>query len=74
MVLWNFIETQIFPLFGTLPTDVINMGWLGEWSVVQILQIVFWLTVGCAVIHFLCWLPYQLILSAMQVRKWRKRK
>ena len=71
MVLWDFIEQHLFPLFGTLPTEAINLGWLGEFTVVQILQLIFWLVVGGCIIHFLCYLPYRWILSLMQVKKWR---
>ena len=74
MVLWEFIETKIFPLFGTIPTEEINLGWFGTFAPLQFIQFLFWLAVGVCTIHFLYVLPYRWILSLMGVKKWRGKK
>ena len=71
MRLWDFFETQLFPLFGDLPTEAINLGILGEFTVRQILQFGFWVILGAVCFHFLLYLPYRWILSLMRVKKWR---
>ncbi len=71
MVLWDFIETHLFPLFGSIPSDPINLGILGQFSVLQFLQFVFWAVLGGIIIHFLVYLPYRWILALMRVKRWR---
>ena len=71
MALWDFLEKLLFPLFGEIPPEAINMGWLGTFTITQLLQLLFWLVVGGSAIHFLCYLPYRWILSLMQVKKWK---
>ena len=71
MVLWEWIENQLLPLFGTVPTDPINLGILGEFSALQFLQFLFWAVLGGIIIHFLLYLPYRWILALMRVKKWK---
>ncbi len=59
MVLWDFLEKLLFPLFGDIPSEAINMGWFGTFTITQILQLIFWLVVGGSAIHLLCYLPYR---------------
>ena len=73
MALWNFMEQYLFPLFGDIPTEMINMGWFGQFSIIQILQLGFWIAIGWITIHFLVLLPYRWILSLMQVKRWRSK-
>jgi hypothetical protein len=74
MALFDWINNELLTLFGSVPTEEINFGILGTWSCTQIISTLFWLSVASCAIHFLVCLPYQGILSLMQVRKWRKRK
>lgn len=61
MVLWDFIETYIFPLFGNVPAETL-----------EDLKVLFWIVLGSIVIHFLVYLPYRGILALMRVKKWRR--
>ena len=59
MVLWEFIETKIFPLFGEISPYALER-----------VRDTFWIVLGVIVIHFLLYLPYKAILTLMRKCKW----
>lgn len=59
MVLWEFIETKIFPLFGEISPYALER-----------VRDTFWIVLGVIVMHFLLYLPYKAILALMRKCKW----
>lgn len=59
MVLWEFIETKIFPLFGEITPYALER-----------VRDTFWIVLGLIIVHFLLYLPYKAILALMRKCKW----
>lgn len=72
MKLWDWIEGQLFPLFGTLPEYEINFGHLGTFTTVQFLQFFFWVAVGYVAINVLVLLPYEWCMRLLRRKGWKK--
>ena len=60
MVLWEFIETKIFPLFGEITPYALER-----------VRDTFWIVLGLIVVHFLVYLPYKAILALMRKCGWK---
>ncbi len=60
MVLWNFIEQHLFPLFGEIPPEALEK-----------VQMIFWITLGCVIVHALVYLPYRGMLALIHKCKWK---
>ena len=60
MVLWNFIERCLFPLFGEITPHALEK-----------VQNIFWITLGAIIVHFLVFLPYKALLCLMHKCKWK---
>ena len=60
MVLWNFIEQKIFPLFGEISPYALER-----------VRDIFWIVLGVILIHFLVYLPYKGLLALMNKCKWK---
>lgn len=60
MVLWDFIEQYLFPLFGEITPCALEK-----------VQNIFWITLGVIIVHFFVFLPYKALLCLMQKCKWR---
>lgn len=59
MPLWNWIAEYLLPLFGDVPTIELNLGHLGTLTIENILQIMFWVTIGYVCVNVLVLLPYE---------------
>jgi len=60
MVLWDFIEQKIFPLFGEITPYALER-----------VRDAFWIVLGVVIIHFLVYLPYKGILALMRKCNWK---
>lgn len=61
MVLYDWIAEYILPLFGVLPTEPLDLGFLGTLTIENIFQVIFWTVLGVILVDLLVILPYQWI-------------
>lgn len=61
MKLWDWIIGWVLPLFGELPTNQIDMGQLGTWTIEQMLAVMFWLALGYVLVQTFILMPYRWI-------------
>ena len=72
MQLWNWINEQLFPLFGEVPTQPIQLGDFGSITIEQLLQLMFWVAVGYVAIQVLVLLPYDWCMKLLRRKRWSK--
>lgn len=72
MKLWDWISGQLLPLFGDVPMVQLDFGNFGSLSIEQILQVMFWISVGYVAIDVLVILPYYWINKLMRRKGWSK--
>jgi len=60
MVLWDFIEQYMFPLFGEISPYALER-----------VRDAFWIVLGLILIHLFLYLPYKAFLCLIQKTKWK---
>lgn len=59
MALWDWISGYVLPLFGELPNVSFDLGHLGTLTIENMIQIMFWLSIGYVVVNILIFWPYK---------------
>ena len=60
MVLRDFIEQHLLPLFGEIPANALDK-----------VKMLFWVVLGAVIVHLLVYLPYRAFLCLIHKCKWR---
>lgn len=63
MALLDWITSLLLPIFGDITATEGALSTFNQ---------IFWLVLGCVIVHFVIYVPYRAFLHLIQYRKWGK--